>query len=231
MFKENNDTSFEINLGHFDTDFKTKVSADFDTRYIKPKYHHVPPERYAKYARAEDLAKVTDLSDGSRMFAIINGSFIFGDYIEALAVTYDLGIKEMTISTLSFSENNVDSLANLMNGGYLDHLNVIVSDYFFSHERNNLIRYAYKELDIDNRFQLSVAATHCKMTIFEIDDGRKVVIHGSANLRSSGNIEQICIEVNSDLYIFNFEYQQKIIEEYKSIDKSVRYNNLWDTIT
>lgn len=200
------------------------------SRYIKPKKTKDIPDRYLKYSLAEDLARDIEIEDGSRYFVLINGTFIAGDFIEALIVENNWHVRELTISTLSLSENNIDSLANLINGGYVDALNLIVSDYFYSHERRNLIPYAYKELDKDNKFQLAAAGTHCKLTMIETHCGKKVTIHGSANLRSSSNIEHICIEEGADLYDFNMEIQRSILEIHKTINKSVRYETLWQAV-
>ena len=184
---------FKIDLSNF-SDFKLNIFEEFTNRYIKPPISNEIPESLLKYSDALKLAKELKISRLDRYFIIINGSFIFGDFIEALIVHNNWRIKSMTISTLSLSENNIDSLANLLNGGYLDELNLIVSDYFFSHEQHGLIPYAYRELDRGDNFQLAVAGTHCKTCIFETHNGGYVCIHGSANLRSSGNIEQFVIE-------------------------------------
>jgi len=212
----------------FEIDFETEN--DFETRYIKPPRTKEIPEKRLKYQNAEKLAKEIKLTEGSRYFAIVEGSFIFGDFIEAFIVLNNAHVKEMTISTLSMSQNNVDSLAGLLNGGYIERLNLIISDYFFSHERFGLIKYIYDKLDVDNKFQLAVASTHCKTCIFETEGGKKVVIHGSANLRSSSNIEQIVIEESKDLYDFNHGYQSKIIDVYKTINKSIRRKKLWNAV-
>jgi len=197
------------------------------SRYIKPPKNKEIPERRLKYKNAEELAKDILPELGMRAFVFLDGTFVAGDFLEAWFTTHNIIAKELTVSTLSLNENNIDSLANLLNGGYVDALNLIVSDYFFSHERRNLIPYAYKILDIDNRFQLAAAGTHCKLMMFETHKGAKVVIHGSANLRSSSNIEHITIEENPELYDFTMEIHRLILEKYKTIKKSVRYNDLW----
>lgn len=224
------DTKININLENFNVDFKSKINNNFDTRYIKPKWSPELTSAQLKYRNAEKLAEDIILHENSRYFAIIDGSFIFGDFIEALVVNNNLLVEQMLISTLSMSEDNIDSLANLLNGGFVQELNLIVSDYFYSHERHNLIQYAYDELDKDNKFQLAVASSHCKICIFA-SGSLKVVIHGSANLRSSSNIEQIVIEVNDDLYDFIHDYQMKIVNHYATIKKSIRDSKLWNTIT
>lgn len=227
-FEELNEleTEFDYNPDDFGEEFE--ISDKFESRYMKPPKSKEIPAKKLKYELAENLAKDIDLED--RTFVIVNGTFIFGDFIEALIVEKDLHIKNMTISTLSMSVDNVDSLANLIECGYVDNLNLIVSDYFFSHERHMIVKYIYENLDKDNKFQFAAAGTHCKICQFETYEGKKVVIHGSANLRSSSNIEQLMIENNSDLYDFNQEYQDKIISKFKTINKSVRYSKLWNEI-
>ena len=201
-----------------------------DSRYIKPPICKETPEIYLKYELAETLAKDLKPEKGMRAFCLINGTFIAGDFIEAFIVKHNIHVKRLTISTLSLSQNNVDSLNNLLEGGYVDELNLVVSDYFFAHERRGLVQYMYDVLDKGEKFQLAAAGTHCKLTMIETHDGLKITMHGSANLRSSSNIEHICIEEGEELYDFNYDVQEKIIEKYKTISKSVRYNDIWQAV-
>ena len=197
------------------------------SRYVKPPKCREIPERLLKYKNAEELARDIAPEIGMRAFVFLDGTFIAGDFLEAWLTEHNIVAKELTISTLSLSENNIDSLSNLMDGEFVENLNLIVSDYFYSHERRNLIPYAYKRLDKDNRFQLAAAGTHCKIAMFETHNGAKVVIHGSANLRSSSNIEHITIEESPELYDFIMGVHRTILDKYKTINKSVRYNTLW----
>lgn len=119
----------------------------------------------------------------------------------------------------------------LLDNGYLDHLDLIISAYFYAHERHALVPYLYEHLDHQNRFQLSVCGTHMKTVHFETTGGKKIVIHGSANLRSSANIEQFTIEENPALFDFYEDISQKIIAKFKTINKPIRVQPLWDTIT
>jgi hypothetical protein len=50
-------------------------------------------------------------------------------------------------------------------------------------------------------------------------DGRKIVIEGSANLRSSGNIESITVEECPEWFDVNRELLTGILERYKTIRK------------
>ena len=214
------------NFDFSDEDFDLEMDFDLDdkieSRIHKPKLFRARKETQVKFTDAKKLAKEINFEDTQRYDCLINGSFIFGDFLEALIVGKNVKVKKMVISTLSLSQNNIDSLRILIEKDYVDDLTLIVSDYFFSHERNNLIKYAYDELDIDNKFQLAVARTHTKICFFETLGGKKIVTHGSANLRSSDNIEQFTIEINEGLYDFYNDFHSSIIETYKTINKSVR---------
>lgn len=200
-------------------------------RYIEPRFEPEIPEHRMKYDNAKKLAlDIGNPCKGSRHYVLIDGRFIFGDFIEALIVENYWDVEEMTISTLSASQENIDSLAGLMNGGYVKTLNMIVSDYFFCHERSVLVPYIYKALDKDNRFQLAVASVHTKICMIRTAGGNKIVIHGSANLRTSSNIEQIMIENNDGLYDFNYDFHASIISRYATINKSLRGNELWQVV-
>jgi hypothetical protein len=201
-----------------------------ETRYIKPPKCRGIPDRMLKYEYAQDLAKDIKVTKGSRHFIIISGNFIAGDFIEALIVKNNWHVKTLTISTLSMHQGNVDSLVNLIEGNFVDAISLIVSDYFFAHERGGLVRYIYQNLDKDRRFQFAAAGTHCKIANIETHCGLKIVIHGSANLRSSGNIEQMQIEENAQLYDFNQDIFDSILTKYKTINHSIRRNDLWPAV-
>ena len=203
---------------------KTKTS-----RIHNPKHQPEMLAHKVKYKNALKLAKDIGIldKDGQRVFAVVDGSFIFGDFIEAYLVTHNPLAKRMVISTLSMSQENVDSLKNLFTGDYLEQLDVVVSDYFYSHERHNLIKYMYEHLDINNSFQLAVCRTHTKITLIETECGKWLTIHGSANLRSSDNIEMFSIENSKDLYDFNLEWHDEVITKYQTINKMVRSLESW----
>lgn len=205
-------------------------SIDHDKRVHKPKKIVGIKTRAIRYDNAEKMAKEIKIGKNDRYFTFISGNFIFGDFIEAFCVQQNYYIKKMTISTLSMSEENVASLENLLIEKYVNKLNLIVSDYFFANERHKIIKSIYDKLDIDNRFQLAVARSHTKICIFETYCGMKIVIHGSANLRSSDNIEQFDIEENADLFDYIDEFHDKIIEAYKTINKKVGGKKLWHQV-
>lgn len=89
----------------------------------------------------------------------------------------------------------------------------------------------YSELEgKDWPFYLSVAGTHMKLTLIETDD-LKITMQGSANLRSSANIEQFSTIENAELFDFNKDYFDIIEESYRINKKSgERSNKLWHQV-
>ena len=201
------------------------------SRFIEPHDCQDIDDFRVKYSNAEKLAvDVGDIDDTKRIFAILDGKFIFGDFIEALIVKNNWLVDDLTISTLSMSQDNVDSLRNLLKGDFVQSLNIIVSHYYFANERQGLMPYLYDKLDIDNKFQLAVASVHTKIAMIRTSCGKTITIHGSANMRTSSNIEQVVIEGGRDLYDFSYAVHAAIIEKHKTINKPVRRSALWQAV-
>lgn len=210
----------------FDLDLDGEAEA---SRYMKPRINP-KKSKFLTSDTARNLAERVYPDFGERYDCLVSGAFVFGDFIEQLFSVHDIAAKRMTVSTLSLNEDNIASLANLAYAGRMERLDLIVSHYFYANERHGLIPLLYEFLDHNDGFQLAVASTHAKMVLFETAGGRKVVIHGSANLRANGNIEQITIEEHPELYDFYTEALDGVVEKYRTIDKAVRGRELWRAV-
>lgn len=199
-------------------------------RYIMPKRMRPVPKHKVKYDNAAEMASdlAPNIAGGDTVTAILSGNFIFGDIFEAFAYETGMPIDELTISTLSFSDENIVSLSEMLKSNKIGTLNILISDYFWSHNRNNA-SYIYERLDIGGRFQLAVGGVHTKISLIKAGS-RKIVISGSANLRSSRCIESVTFETDSGLYDFHHKWHMDVIEEYKTINKSVRAGAAYQAI-
>jgi len=216
----------DINFDFF-SDFEAEEE---QSRFIKPPKAKMIREENLLFEHAECLAREINLEGKDNIFVLLSGNFIFGDFIEALFYDKNIWTERLQISTLSMNLNNVISLQNLMKGGFVDNLDLIVSDFFYSHERNGIVKDIYKYLDKDNRFQLAVAGIHTKIVSFKTELGKTYVMHGSANLRSSNSVEQLHIQDNESLYNFVTDFNNKLIEGNKTINKNFRGNRLWQKV-
>jgi len=212
-------------------DFDFQDDRNIHTAYVKPPAYRGTRHTPVMYDHARKF--VDDIGPsimaGERVDAVLSGNFVFGDFFEAFLRHGNMKADELTISTLSMSQENVGSLSNCLRCDFLERLNIVISDYWFSHNRQNL-GYIYEELDIDGRFRFAVAGTHTKIALLRVL-GRKLVIHGSANLRSSRSVEVMTFEHNPPLYDFHRGWHEKILTHYSAIKGATRASQLYDLIT
>lgn len=219
----------DFNIGDFDVigshdALETQV-------FQRPRYHKSRP---VMYEHAEEFARELDISDGMDVFAFVSGNFIFGDFIEALVDLGKLSVRRLGIQTLSMSEDNIDSIRNILEMQPVERLDMIVSDYWYSHERRNLVPYLYEQVDLEwLDLHIAYASIHTKIVTIETLDGMKLYIYGSANLRSSRNVEQLEICADRCLYDFMTGFSERVIAEYDVVNhderrkRSLRGGKLW----
>lgn len=192
-----------------------------------------PAPAAVRYEYAAQLAaELPDLAEGSAHFVLVSGNFIFGDFIEALVVHRNWFVEELLIATLSLGKENVDSLHNLQQGGYLGRLGLVVSDFWFAHERRRAggVPYIMATIGQERNFSFAAAAVHTKVTCIRTRCGRSLVLHGSANLRSSRNVEQLMIDASVPLYDFNAAWINRILADFSATSTSKRGDQLWQTL-
>lgn len=238
MINDIADKDFEFELVDFDFkddidgfDFDTAIeSSAIDTQLTTIKRY--PRPKTVKYEYAVDMVKgMSQIQDGESIYGIVSGNFIFGDFIEAFMVENNFLAEQIFIATLSMSQGNVDSLKNLQQGDYVKELGLIVSDYWYAHERrkDGGVPYIIDNLS-DGNFRFAAAALHTKIAMIKTDSGDHYVFHGSANLRSSRNIEQFMAENNRELYSFNALWMEKILDNFSATKQSTRGGKLWQTV-
>lgn len=220
MIDEAGILDFELDIDDDDMDFFSFTSSEekpeSETRYIKPLA--VKNTTALAYKNASKLAKVAKLGENERFDAFVSGDFVFGDFLFAYLYEHRLKANTVTISTLGLNEHNIISLAKLMEHGYINNLNLIVSRYFYAHEKFKLVPKIYQHLDIEERFQLCVVGSHTKIITFDTIGGGYYVVHGSANLRSSDCVEQFTFENNKQIYDFYNSYHESIVKRFYTID-------------
>ena len=213
-----------------------------DVRILRPRLDGNALTQTILYENAEAFARQIDLKPGARTYAWVNGSFVFGDIVEALITARKVSVKKLHICSLSFSQDNVDSLKNVMllMGDELERVCLVLSGWTYSHYKYDLVPYLYGELDDEkNRFQVAFGRWHAKIIDIETVTGHTVTIHGSANLSSNASIEQIMVEVdNRELHDFNVKMIDAICQRFGTINTQAEYSRLrpisgreaWETV-
>lgn len=221
MSKEEN--IFEIDIGDLDFDLDDfdleEREPDTRTRILQPRIDKSVLTQVCHFDHALELADKIDLSGQTRTFAWVSGSFIFGDILEALWRRRNIDIKNLSMVSLSISEENIDSWAGLLAQGNIEKFNLVCSAYFYSHYKFDMIPYLYQQLGNDPRVQIAFGAYHQKIITLETHHGNTLTIHGSANMRSSMNIEQMMFEPNNrELHDFNARMIADICDNYGTIN-------------
>lgn len=180
---------------------------------------------YVKTENARKLARQLDITapGGFHCEVITGGRFVFGELIGELFEYHRIRAKRLTISTLSFDAGNVEMLRTLLESGQVENLRVLSSVYFFGHEQHGLIPYLVKrcghcEAVESGRatFGAAIGAIHTKTAALESAGGHFLTMTGSANLRSSQNIEQTTITTDPGIYRFYEDYFDAFFRSKKS---------------
>jgi hypothetical protein len=225
----NLDDDFEFDPDMFDLDDDDSNGSSLPkTKFARVKRFKRP--RMTKYKYAIDLVKdIGVIEEGEHINAIVSGNFIAGDLLEAYLFQNKLIAEEVIIATLSMSRENVDSLKNVQDYRLNGKMGLIISDFFFSHERKDGVQDIIKHLS-NGQFALAVAGIHTKLTLIKTTCGQHIVIGGSANLRSSLNIEQITIDNCPIQYAFHREWMAEILNKYQATHEMLRREKLWQQV-
>jgi len=230
--------SFDFGLGDFE--LSSDVFDFIDDREPTEQETMVRPvvmrPQCVAYEYAQDFAEQLRLDNETETFAFVSGNFVFGDFVEALVDMGRLSVRRMSLMTLSLNDENIDSIRNIIEWENVERLDLVVSDYWFSHERHagGLVDYLFDELTVAGmELNVGFAAVHCKTWCIETRQGNCLTIQGSANLRSSRNIEQVHISPSKELFEFVDGFTQKVIDVYNVVNKDaqrikgIRSGQLW----
>lgn len=228
------DLDMDFDLDDFDIEgeknARPRGEKQRDVRILRPMLDRETVTQHRAYENAEAFARQIDMTPGARVFAWVSGSFIFGDIIEALITARRVGIRRLYMCSLSIGQENIDSLKNVMllMGDELERMVLVFSGFQYSHRKYDLIPYMYRELDDErNRVQIAFGRWHAKLITMETVHGHTITIHGSANLCSSGSIEQIMIEVDDrELHQFNADIMERIAAKFGTINAGAEYTRL-----
>ena len=199
------------NISIFDDDlFKHRAKNQF----IKIK--HEIKEKKVFYKKAYDLAYNMNIKKDESIYCIVTGDFVFGDFIGAFIQENNLDVKELTIISLSGGKAIYEMFDALIDKKWVNKLNLLLSGYYFRTEKTKhsatITQLENLSIKHKDNFNIYYTNTHQKIVLIETNKGGKVVMHGSANLKSSQSLEQFEINVNNELYDFNYEYFLNLIK-------------------
>ena len=198
-----------------DINFDFNIEADEDSnKFIKLENHNIK-SKDVFYQNALKLAHDIHIQRGECVYVNLAGNFIFGDFIGAFITCNSLDVEELTVISLSGAIDNYEMLNELMMNGYVEKINLVLSKYYLRTEQkkhSKTIELLSQLIELHNgKFNVYYADNHSKSVLIKTKKGGHVTMHGSANLRSSTNIEQMIIQENKDLYDFNYSFFKNLI--------------------
>ena len=160
----------------------------------------------AHMIRPENAQEIVDRlpAKGSALHCVIRGDFIVGDLIDRI-IRAKGPASNVSLATLSMSEANADQLAKLIEEGLIQSLHIVVSDYF-AKVNKEIFPYCQAKLPTT---RWGIGRVHCKVFCLPCQE-ETYVIHGSANMRSSANTENICVENDPELSLFHKQWMEEI---------------------
>jgi hypothetical protein len=172
------------------------ISVTHEARLKKIKKQQMKAKRLRLGYRPEEAYKIPIAEQGEYLHCILPGNHDATDLIKRYS--FKTGrIEELIIATLSMSKKNAEDLVRL-NPVTADFL---LSDYFAKVDKETVYRDVVKELEKINA-RIKIIRNHCKISLIKINENY-FVMEGSANLRSSSNIEQMTITNNQEVYEFH----------------------------
>ena len=149
---------------------------------------------------AKDLDRLLD--PGESFHVIMRGNWHGFDLVPAvLRLAGGAIIERLYVATLGFNKDNAVELATLLDDGSIIEVVFVCSVYFREATRDV---FEFLAVELESRGQTLLAMrNHAKLLLMALDDGRRIVVESSANLRSCRNVEQFTISHDAGLYDFH----------------------------
>ncbi len=132
-------------------------------------------------------------SPGDRTHCLLRGDFVLCDLIRAI-VANTAPCPHLRVATLGLSVANADTLARLVELQAVERLTLVVSSYFQQVDKTTVFRAVMARLSsLGDKARVVITRSHAKVICIPTTEGDWFTLEGSANLRSSDNVEQMLI--------------------------------------
>ena len=151
--------------------------------------------RLASLQKAAEVLAVLP-GPGESLHAIMTGQYDLAEMIHIM-LTQIGPAQHIRIATLGYNGRNVATLTEWLQAKTVDRLTLLCSTFF----KNNNPELFQDVLDLfDGKHRLAAGRNHCKVVCLAFRDGQKLVIEGSANLRTNSDQEQFAMFHDAELH-------------------------------
>lgn len=163
------------------------------------------PDRRRLHRMNRESAAATQIGTlprpGEDIVMIMTGAWHGFDLVGAvLDLAAPATIDTLRIATLGFNRLQAQRLAAMIDEGNVGRLVMVVSEHFAATSKTECGE--LQRLMTERGQTVATTRNHAKLLCFELSDGRKIVAHGSLNLRRCNAFEQVVLSHDDELYEF-----------------------------
>jgi hypothetical protein len=123
-------------------------------------------------------------------------------------------VERMRLATLSYNGLNLAEMLRLLDSGKVHQLSLICSKFFAEHDKD-LFEETLQEFHKRGQ-QVGAPRSHAKVVTMEFVDGERLVLEGSANLRTNSNREQSCLIHDAGLHDWHALWMDEFLASHES---------------
>jgi hypothetical protein len=172
--------------------FGTRPADDVPKPFVR---RQSQSRRLAALREAGDVLTVLP-GPGESLHAIMTGRYDLCDLLEVILAKLGT-VAQLRIATLSFNGRNAQTMTAWTEGRKVERLSLLCSVFFKEHNPE-LFEQLHQALAKPHR--MAASRNHCKLVCFHFATGDKLVMEGSANLRTNSNREQFCLVRDDGLH-------------------------------
>jgi hypothetical protein len=143
---------------------------------------------------------------GEALHAIMTGRYDLTVLLTVLIERQPMPCDNLRIGTLSLKTRNLYELFRLIDAGKVGRLTLLVSDFFKEHHMDVCKALVSELAGRSPLHRFASARSHAKVVCMDFGPGGKMVLEGSANLRTNSNREQFCLLHHAELHDWHAEW-------------------------
>jgi hypothetical protein len=155
-----------------------------------------------RFAMLREASAVLDHlpGPGEALHALMTGRYDLTVLLTCILEQASTPCDHLRIATLSLKERNLYELYRLIDAGKVGRLTLLVSEFFHAHHKDICQTLVGELVGRSPAHRFAAARSHAKVVCLDFASGGKLVLEGSANLRTNSNREQFCLLHHAELH-------------------------------
>jgi hypothetical protein len=143
--------------------------------------------------------------------AIMTGRYDLTALLVVLIERQPMRCDHLRIATLSLKQRNLYELLRLIDAGKVGQLTLLVSAFFHEHHRDLCKALVGELAGRSPLHRFAAARSHAKVVTMDFGPAGKLVVEGSANLRTNSNREQFCLLHHDALHDWHSNWIDELV--------------------